>query len=142
MFLLTPSPRYVDDGDYRGGFSAADVHELLESLDSKYLGWSGAMAPVIMGAPDRPELAQELTDSFCRTDPLVAGVVARATFPADNRAEPREGERADVGDPERAGRDRAACDGQVRPPAHRGQCHIDRRRHRPLPSHERPGGHG
>ena len=85
LVLLTPSPRYVDDGDYRGGFSAADIDELLESLDSNYLGWSAAMAPVIMGNPERPELGQELTNSFCRTDPRIARVFARATFLSDNR---------------------------------------------------------
>lgn len=87
LVLLTPSPRYVDDGDYRGGFSAEDIEELLESLDSNYLGWSAAMAPVIMGNPDRPELGEELTNSFCRTDPAIARVFARTTFLSDNRAD-------------------------------------------------------
>jgi sigma-B regulation protein RsbQ len=87
LVLLTPSPRYVDDGDYRGGFSREDIDELLESLESNYLGWSATMAPVIMGNPDRPELGGELTDSFCRTDPAIAGVFARATFLSDNRAD-------------------------------------------------------
>lgn len=87
LVLLTPSPRYVDDGDYRGGFSRADIDELLDSLDSNYLGWSAAMAPVIMGAPDRPELGGELRESFCRTDPAIARVFAQATFLSDNRAD-------------------------------------------------------
>jgi sigma-B regulation protein RsbQ len=87
LVLLTPSPRYLDDEDYRGGFSAADIEELLESLQSNYLGWSAAMAPVIMGNPDRPELGAELTDSFCRTDPRIAQVFARTTFLSDNRAD-------------------------------------------------------
>jgi sigma-B regulation protein RsbQ len=87
LVLLTPSPRYVDDGDYRGGFSRADIDELLESLESNYLGWSAAMAPVIMGNPERPELGEELTDSFCRSDPAIARVFARATFLSDNRAD-------------------------------------------------------
>jgi sigma-B regulation protein RsbQ len=87
LVLLVPSPCYLDDGDYRGGFSAADIEELLESLDSNYLGWSAAMAPVIMGNPDRPELGQELADSFCRTDPAIASVFARTTFLSDNRSD-------------------------------------------------------
>ena len=87
LVLLTPSPRYVDDGDYRGGFSRADIDELLGSLESNYLGWSQAMAPVIMGTPDRPELEDELTDRFCRTDPARALVFARTTFFSDNRAD-------------------------------------------------------
>jgi sigma-B regulation protein RsbQ len=87
LVLLTPSPRYIDDPatGYRGGFSAEDIDELLESLESNYLGWSAAMAPVIMGNPERPELGEELINSFCRTDPKIARVFARATFLSDNR---------------------------------------------------------
>ncbi|GHF65514.1 sigma-B regulation protein RsbQ [Amycolatopsis bartoniae] len=87
LVLLTPSPCYLNDGDYRGGFSRADIDELLDSLDSNYLGWSATMAPVIMGTPDRPELNDELTNAFCRTDPDIASVFARATFLSDNRAD-------------------------------------------------------
>jgi sigma-B regulation protein RsbQ len=87
LVLLAPSPRYIDDDHYRGGFSRRDIEELLDSLESNYLGWSRSMAPVIMGAPDRPELADELADSFCRTDPNCARVFARTTFLSDNRAD-------------------------------------------------------
>ncbi len=85
LVLVAPSPRYVDDPPYRGGFEAQDIEELLESMDSNYLGWSGAMAPVIVGNPDRPELGEELTNSFCRTDPEIARHFARVTFTSDNR---------------------------------------------------------
>ncbi|MEU4806228.1 alpha/beta hydrolase [Actinosynnema sp. NPDC023587] len=85
LVLVTPSPCYVDDGDYRGGFSRADIDELLDSLDSNYLGWSATMAPVIMGNPDRPELGEELAESFCRTDPAIARTFAQVTFLSDNR---------------------------------------------------------
>jgi sigma-B regulation protein RsbQ len=68
-----------------GGFSSGDITELLESLDSNYLGWSAAMAPVIMGNPEKPELGTELTESFCRTDPEIARRFARVTFMSDNR---------------------------------------------------------
>jgi sigma-B regulation protein RsbQ len=87
LVLVGPSPRYTDEGDYVGGFSEAQVHELLEFLDSNHMGWSQAMAPVIVGNPDRPELAEELTNSFCRTDPEIAKRFARTTFLADNRAD-------------------------------------------------------
>lgn len=87
LVLLAPSPCFIDDPatGYRGGFSAEDIEELLQSLDSNYLGWSGAMAPVIMGNPERPELGEELTTSFCATDPDIARVFARVTFLSDNR---------------------------------------------------------
>ena len=87
LVLVGPSPCYIDDGDYVGGFSREDIEGLLESLDSNYLGWSSAMAPVIMGNPDRPELGTELTNSFCRTDPAIARQFARVTFLSDNRAD-------------------------------------------------------
>jgi len=87
LVLLTPSPRYLDDTDYRGGFSREDIDELLESLDSNYLGWSAAMAPVIMDNPERLALGEELTASFCRTDPACARAFARATFLSDNRSD-------------------------------------------------------
>ncbi|HSK76395.1 MAG TPA: alpha/beta hydrolase [Thermoanaerobaculia bacterium] len=85
LVLVGPSPCYIDEGDYVGGFSREDIEGLLESLDSNYLGWSSAMAPVIMGNPDRPELGAELTNSFCRTDPEIARHFARVTFLSDNR---------------------------------------------------------
>jgi sigma-B regulation protein RsbQ len=85
LVLVGPSPRYIDDADYVGGFSRQDIEGLLSSLDSNYLGWSSAMAPVIMANADRPELPQELTNSFCRTDPDIASHFARVTFFSDNR---------------------------------------------------------
>jgi len=87
LVLVGPSPRYINDGDYVGGFTREDIEGLLESLDSNYLGWSSAMAPVIMGNPERPELGTELTNSFCRTDPQIASHFARVTFLSDNRAD-------------------------------------------------------
>ncbi|MFI5829113.1 alpha/beta fold hydrolase [Streptomyces sp. NPDC051578] len=85
LVMIGPSPCYIDGEGYRGGFSADDIDELLDSLESNYLGWSGAMAPVIMGNPDRPELGEELTESFCATDPDIARVFARTTFLTDSR---------------------------------------------------------
>jgi sigma-B regulation protein RsbQ len=87
LVLVGPSPRYINDVGYQGGFSRQDVEELLDSLDSNYLGWSSAMAPAIMGNSDRPELSTELANSFCRTDPKIAGHFARVTFLSDNRAD-------------------------------------------------------
>ena len=85
LVLVGPSPRYINDADYVGGFSRQDIEGLLTSLDSNYLGWSSSMAPVIIGNPDRPELGEELTNSFCRTDPEIASHFARVTFFSDNR---------------------------------------------------------
>jgi sigma-B regulation protein RsbQ len=85
LVMVGPSPRYVDDDGYVGGFSRNDILGLLDALDANPLGWSTQMAPVIMGNPERPELAEELTNSFCRTDPDIARQFARVTFLSDNR---------------------------------------------------------
>ena len=87
LVLIGPSPRYINDGDYVGGFKQEDIEGLLEFLDSNHLGWSSTMAPVIMGNPERPELGEELTNSFCRTHPEIAKHFARVTFLSDNRAD-------------------------------------------------------
>jgi len=85
LVMIGPSPRYVDDGDYHGGFSESDIEDLLASLDSNWLGWSATMAPAIMANGDRPELGEELTTSFCRMDPDIARQFARVTFLSDCR---------------------------------------------------------
>jgi sigma-B regulation protein RsbQ len=85
LVLVGPSPRYVNDGDYVGGFEQADIDGLIDALDANYLGWSATMAPVIMGNAERPELGEELTGLFCRVDPQVARQFARVTFLSDNR---------------------------------------------------------
>jgi sigma-B regulation protein RsbQ len=87
QIMVGPSPCYINDGDYIGGFSRADIESLLDTLEGNYLGWSSNMAPAIMGAPDQPALGQELTNSFCRTDPEIAKQFARVTFLSDNRAD-------------------------------------------------------
>lgn len=89
LVLVGPSPRYIDDGDYVGGFTEAQIDELLEFLENNHMGWSAAMAPAIMGNDDQPELGEELTNSFCRTDPQIARHFARTTFKSDNRADLR-----------------------------------------------------
>ncbi|MFL5281701.1 MAG: alpha/beta fold hydrolase [Rhodopila sp.] len=87
LVLVGPSPRYINDSDYIGGFAAEQIEELVGFLSENYMGWSAAMAPMIMGNPKRPELGEELTNSFCRTDPEIAKAFARVTFMSDNRAD-------------------------------------------------------
>ena len=87
LVLVGPSPCYLNKDDYVGGFTKSDIEGLLQTLDENHLGWSKAMAPVIMKNPERPELATELAESFCRTDPEIAKHFARVTFLSDNRAD-------------------------------------------------------
>ena len=85
LIMVGPSPRYINDEDYVGGFEEKQIAELLNFLAENHMGWSAAMAPAIIGNPDRPELGEELTNSFCRTDPDIAKEFARVTFSSDNR---------------------------------------------------------
>lgn len=87
LVLVAPSPRYTnDDADgYVGGFSQEDIEGLLSSLDSNYFAWAEALAPMAMGNPGSPELAEELRSSFCRTNPAIARHFARVTFLSDTR---------------------------------------------------------
>ena len=87
LIMIGPSPRYINDDVYFGGFSQNDINGLMETLDSNYLGWSSAMAPVIMGNTDRPELATELEESFCQNNPEIARHFAKVTFLGDNRSD-------------------------------------------------------
>jgi sigma-B regulation protein RsbQ len=85
--MIGPSPCFIDDGAYVGGFNRADIDGLIDAMDANYLGWSRSMAPMIMGAPNQPRLGEELTGRFCRNDPDIARHFARATFYADHRAD-------------------------------------------------------
>lgn len=90
QIMIGPSPCYINDGDYVGGFERSDIESLLDTLENNYLGWASNMAPAIMGAPEQPELGIELTNSFCRTDPEIAKQFARVTFLSDLRSELRK----------------------------------------------------
>lgn len=85
LIMVGPSPRYINDANYIGGFEEKDIKELMDTLDSNYLGWAASIAPQIMGNPENPELGEELTNSFCRSNPEIAKHFARVTFLSDNR---------------------------------------------------------
>jgi sigma-B regulation protein RsbQ len=87
LVMIGPSPSYINDGEYLGGFERSDIEDLLEMLNNNHSGWSAMMAPIIVGNPERPELAAELEASFCNTDPIHAQHFARVTFLSDNRAD-------------------------------------------------------
>jgi sigma-B regulation protein RsbQ len=88
MIFVGPSACYINDApSYIGGFEKQDIHELLETMDKNYIGWANFLAPAIMKNPDRPELGEELTESFCSTDPIIARQFAEVTFLSDNRSD-------------------------------------------------------
>jgi len=85
LIMVGPSPSYINDGNYKGGFERKDIEGLLETMEKNYIGWANFLASNIMGNKHRPELGQELTESFCSTDPVIARQFAEATFFSDNR---------------------------------------------------------
>ncbi|WP_121357693.1 alpha/beta fold hydrolase [Flavisolibacter nicotianae] len=85
LIMVGPSPCYINKDDYIGGFNREDIEGLLETMEKNYIGWANFLAPQIMKNEDRPELGQELTESFCSTDPVIAQQFAKATFLSDNR---------------------------------------------------------
>ncbi|MEJ7646124.1 MAG: alpha/beta hydrolase [Chryseolinea sp.] len=87
LIMIGPSPCYINDSGYTGGFEKKDIEELLTTMDKNYIGWANFLAPAIMKNPERPELGNELTESFCSTDPKIAKLFAKATFFSDNRGD-------------------------------------------------------
>jgi sigma-B regulation protein RsbQ len=87
LIMIGPSPRYVNDAGYVGGFEREDIEGLFDMMDHNFIGWANFLAPAIMKNPEHPELSQELTESFCSTDPVIARRFAEATFLADNRSD-------------------------------------------------------
>jgi sigma-B regulation protein RsbQ len=87
VIMIGPSPCYINGEGYLGGFARQDIEGLLVTMEKNYIGWANFLAPNIMGRPDRPELGQELTDSFCSTDPIIARQFAEVTFFSDNRSD-------------------------------------------------------
>ena len=85
MIMVGPSPSYINDSNYKGGFERKDIEGLLETMEKNYIGWANFLAPNIMGNKERPQLGEELTESFCSTDPVIAKQFAEATFFSDNR---------------------------------------------------------
>jgi sigma-B regulation protein RsbQ len=85
MIMVGPSPCYINDDNYVGGFERKDIEGLIETMEKNYIGWANFLAPAIMGNKDRPELGEELAESFCSTDPIIANQFAKATFFSDNR---------------------------------------------------------
>jgi sigma-B regulation protein RsbQ len=85
LVFIGPSPRYLNDRDYIGGFNAEDIETIFEHIADDYVGWSKQLAPVVMDSPLKPELSDFLQECFEATDPSIALAFAMATFKADYR---------------------------------------------------------
>ena len=138
LVMVGPSARYIDDDDYVGGFSAKQIEELLQFLELNHMGWSAQMAPAIMGNPDRPELGEELTNSFCRTDPEIAKAFARVTFTSDNRDDLAKIDVPTLDTSMQRRHHRLQRGGRVRSPRHTRQRDNHSGGYRPLSQSQRP----
>lgn len=85
LVMIGPSPCYINGEDYIGGFTKQDIDNLIETLESNYLGWSSFITPVIINNPEMPEFSEELKNSFCSMNPEIAKHFAKVTFLSDNR---------------------------------------------------------
>lgn len=87
LALVAPSPSFINDSDYVGGFDRASIEGLIGLMEQNFLGWTEQVAPVISGQESDGETTEELSRSFCRTDPSIAKHFGRVTFLADHRTE-------------------------------------------------------
>ncbi|MBU3995819.1 MAG: alpha/beta hydrolase [Actinobacteria bacterium] len=85
LLMVCPSPRYLNDGDYIGGFTRDDVTGLLDAIDANQLAWASSLAPVVTARPDRPEISERVREQFAATNPRIATHFARVTFLSDTR---------------------------------------------------------
>ncbi len=87
LALVAPSPSFMNDAAYTGGFDREALEGLVNLMDENFLGWTSRVTPTIAGEDRAGETAAELTQSFCRTDPAIAKHFGRITFLADHRAD-------------------------------------------------------
>lgn len=87
IIMVAPSPCYLNDPpEYFGGFEKEDLEGLIQMMELNFIGWANYLAQLVMKNPERPELSEELEESFCSTDPTVAREFAIATFFSDYRS--------------------------------------------------------
>lgn len=85
LIFVGPSPCYINDTGYMGGFERKDIEDLLETMEKNYTGWANFLAPIVIPDAELPQLTQELAESFCSLDPVIARNFAEVTFFSDNR---------------------------------------------------------
>ncbi|WP_316806398.1 alpha/beta hydrolase [Pedobacter agri] len=85
LIFIGPSPRYLNDRDYIGGFESADIESIFTQIAEDYVGWTKGISPAVMDKAEQPELADFLQECFEETEPSIALAFAMATFKADYR---------------------------------------------------------
>jgi sigma-B regulation protein RsbQ len=87
MIFINASPRYLNDGDYHGGFEQREIDEMIAAMVGNYQLWASGFAGLMAGNPERPELVQSFTATLAATRPDIAVAVMRLLFQSDHRAE-------------------------------------------------------
>lgn len=86
LIMVSPSPRYVNDDGYEGGFSREDVLGLIDAIDANQPSWAAALAPAVTAREDRPEVTEQVRELFTATPQRVAKHFARVVFFSDVRS--------------------------------------------------------
>lgn len=87
LIMIGPSPHYLNEPGYEGGFDKADIEGMLEMMEVDFNKWAEFLAPLVMQNQERPRLIEDFERVLCSNDPVIARRFAKATFLADVRGE-------------------------------------------------------
>lgn len=91
LIMIGPSPCYLNHPpEYYGGFEKDDLLGLIELMEKNYIGWANVFSNTLINTSARTDVANNLENRFCSTDPKVMNTFAQACFFADNRKEIQE----------------------------------------------------
>lgn len=85
MVMLAPSPRYINDPHYHGGFERTEIDELLCRMGDNYVGWASNFSPLAVGDVAGSAAAAEFNRSLLSMRPDVALSMALTVFGMDLR---------------------------------------------------------
>lgn len=87
MVLVGASPRYLDDDNYKGGFTQEVLDGLYQAMANNYYAWVSGFAPAAMANPDNPEFTAGFEHTLSAIRPDIALSVAKVIFQSDYRHE-------------------------------------------------------
>jgi len=64
LVLIGASPCYLNKDEYRGGMEHGDIDTIYRAIHEDYAGWARTFAPLVMGNPERPQLARQFHASI------------------------------------------------------------------------------
>jgi sigma-B regulation protein RsbQ len=87
LIFVSSSPRYLNDGDYVGGFEQSDLESLYAAMAANYLNWASGLAPIAVANAEHPELGREFARTLGAMRPDIAQSTARVIFETDMRSQ-------------------------------------------------------